>query len=216
MRRFIMMLGLFLAVAATQLSTATAASSPAERFVQQGADNGVAILKDKSLSNADRKARVDEFLKALLDLHRMAMFTLGQAAASASPDDVNAFVDAYTQFAVANYDSELGAYGGQSIQVTNSVQRAENDFIVTASISDPATPSAPPDLVRFRVIDEGGGKLAVVDASVEGVWFTIAQRDEYAAFLKGNGGNVAALTAKLRDMAARLRSGEAQSTMQGK
>jgi ABC-type transporter MlaC component len=211
-----MLPGVLLAIAAIQSSGASAAGSPAEQFMQHGADSGIAILKDKSLSATDRKARVDDFLKSLLDLHRMAMFTLGPAAASASPGDINAFTDAYAQFAVANYDSALGAYGGQTIRVTNSVQRADKDFIVTASISDPATPSASPDLVSFRVLDEGDGKFAVVDASVEGVWFTVAQRDEYAAFLRQSGANVASLTAKLRDMAAKLRSGERPPSVSAK
>lgn len=211
MRKWAWVLGILVAWGCLATSV-FAAGGPAEQFVQHGADSGIAILKDKSLSAADRKARVDDFLKSLLDLHRMAMFTLGQTASSASPEDINAFVDAYGQFAVANYDSELGAYGGQSIQVTNSVQRTDTDFIVTASITDPATPSAPPGLVSLRVLDEGGGKFAVVDASVEGVWFTVAQRDEYAAFLKSNGGSVAALTAKLRDMAAKLHPGETPPT----
>ncbi|HEY4113654.1 MAG TPA: ABC transporter substrate-binding protein [Rhizomicrobium sp.] len=212
-----LLLGIALAAAGQfESSRAGAAASPVEQFVQQGADSGIAILKDKSLSDTDRKARLEAFLKSLLDFRRMAIFTLGAAASSASPDDVSAFVDAYTQFSVANYYSDLGGYGGQWIEVTNAVPRADNDFIVTAAIHDAATPNAPPSLISLRVLDEGNGKFAVVDASVQGVWFAVAQRDEYAAFLKQNGGNVTALTAKLRDKAANLRSGGTPPNMQGK
>ena len=202
-------------VSLLMFGSAAHAATPAEQFVQQSADSAVAILKDKSLDAAAREAKLRDFLVALLDLHRMAIFALGPAASSASPDDLNAYLDAYTQFAIANYDSEFGAYGGEAIQVTGSLPRSDSDFVVNASITDPAAPSDPPDTVSFRVLS-ANGKFSIVDASVQGVWFTIAQRDDFAGFLKQNDGSVAALTARLRDMAVKLRSGAAQPVMPGK
>jgi len=181
------------------------AASPAEQFVQDSADHGIGILTDKTLAKADRENQLREFLISLLDLHRMAIFTLGPVATKTSPDQVNAFVDAYIQFAIANYDSEFDAYTGQTVRVTGSIPRSDNDVVVTANIIDPASHGGPPDPVSFRVVNENG-KFAVVDASVEGVWFTIAQHDDFAGFLKQNNDNVPALIARLKDMTAKLQA----------
>jgi ABC-type transporter MlaC component len=91
--------------------------------------------------------------------------------------------------------------------MTNVAQRAPGDYIVNAVVSDPADTSDPPAPVSFRVLDEGAGKFALVDASVEGVWFTLAQRDDFKGFLDHNGGKISGLIAHLNDLAALPRPG---------
>jgi len=178
------------------------AASPAESFVEQATANITAFLADRSLNDADRRSRAEDAMNATLDLKRMALFTLGPAAKTASSGDVDAFVAAYRGFAMAMYEAELGAYAGQTVSVTGVTERAPGDFIVNAVVNDPKDKSDTPAQVSFRVLDEGGGKLALVDASIEGVWFTLAQRDDFSGFLQQNGGDIAKLAEHLRKMAA--------------
>ncbi len=178
------------------------APNSAEGFIRQNTDKALAILSDKSLSGADRNARMEDMMSALLDLKRMALFTLGPVARTASPADITAFVSAYREFALANYTAELGGYMGQTLHVTGAVQRAPGDYIVNAVVVDPTDRADPPAPVNFRVLDEGGGKLALVDASVEGVWFTLAQRDDFAGFLSQNSGDLSKLIVHLKELAA--------------
>jgi phospholipid transport system substrate-binding protein len=182
------------------------AQSAAESFVRQDADRVIAVLKDRSLSEADKRARVSGLMESLLDLKRMAMFTLGPAAKSASPAELDAYVAAYRDFALANYAAELSGYMGQSLQLTGAAQRAPGDYIVNATVADPSDKSDPPSPVSFRVLDEGGGKFALVDAAIAGIWFTIAQRDDFTGFLSQNGGDMAKLVAHLKALAAHPQS----------
>ena len=186
-----------------------AATTPAEQFVQQSADQAVAILGNKSLTDEQRKAQLMAFLSSLLDLKRVALFTLGPAAKTAPPDVLAGYVDAYQRFALANYHSELRGYHGQTLVVTGSTPRA-TDTIVNANVVDPAAKPGKPAVVQvaFRVVN-AGGRFAIVDAGIMGIWFTLAQRDEFAGFLAQNGGDVSALTARLTAMTEQLQSGAA-------
>jgi len=69
---------------------------------------------------------------------------------------------------------------------------------------DPATPNDPdPIRVDFRILGSGG-KFAVVDASIAGIWLGLAQRDDFGGFLSQHNGSVPALTAHLKEMTARF------------
>jgi phospholipid transport system substrate-binding protein len=189
------------------ISTPAWPQTPAESFVEQGTAKAIAILGDKTLGEGQRNEKIAQLMTSLLDLKRMALFTLGPAVKSASPADLDTFVSAYRDFALANYEAALGGYSGQTLTVSGSTERAPGDYIVNATVTDPSDKADAPAQVSFRVLDEGQGQLALVDASVGGVWFTLAQRDDFTGFLGQNGGGVAKLAAHLKEMVAQAHSG---------
>jgi phospholipid transport system substrate-binding protein len=185
------------------------AATPAESFIQDNAQKGLTILKDTSLSRDAKQTQFQAFLESLIDIHRIALFTLGPAAKSAPPADVDAFAEAFRGYAAAVYQEQLAHYSGQTLKVTGSVERAPGDFIVRTAVLEPdGSQSANADEVDFRV-QNSGGKLAVVDASVMGVWLAIQQRDQFTSFLAQHNNDVKALTADLQKRAADIRAGAA-------
>jgi phospholipid transport system substrate-binding protein len=192
------------------LSVGAAASSaraltPAETFVQQSIDRGIAVMKDKSLDDTARRQQIGALLAEVLDTRKMALFMLGDVRENVPATDLDMYAEAYKAFTVANYESQLNGYGGQTLKVTGSVERAPGDYIVNAIVVDPAMPNDPNPLpVAFRVADEASGKFAVVDASIMGIWLGLAQRAEFGAYLGLHGGDVAALSAHLQETAAKF------------
>jgi phospholipid transport system substrate-binding protein len=178
-------------------------ASAAQNYVQSNVQTALGILQDTSLSASDRRERIHSFLLSLLDTQRVALFMLGPAQSTASPDAVSAYVEACRDFMVANYDSKLGNYAGQTLRVTGATQHAPGDFVVSAVVVDPAANGKAPPEVYFRVVDEDG-TFRIVDASIEGVWLAVAERADFQGFLSAHNGDVAALTAHLRDMTAQL------------
>lgn len=179
------------------------AATPVEDFVQQNVDRGIAILKDKTLSDAERRKEVHTLLTTVVDTKKIGLFALGAARDKASPDDLAAYSDAFNAFLIANYESQLDGYGGQTLKVTGSVERAPGDEIVTAVLIDPANPGDTSLQVVFRVLADNG-KFAVVDASIAGVWLGLAQRADFEGFLSQHGGSVPELTAHLKEMTTQL------------
>ena len=181
------------------------AASPAEDFVQQNIHRGLDILNNKQLSADQRRSQFEGFLMGLTDMKRIANFTLGQYRRSASPGDIAAFETAFQNYAVAVYQSYFSKYAGQSLKVTGSQQRSNDDFIVATQLIDPSDKSGQQPLeIDFRVRTDSG-KPVVVDFSVAGIWLALEERDQFTAFLGQNNGNIHTLIAHLSDLAKQFR-----------
>lgn len=180
------------AVALVPTLTMPAWASPAEDFVSVNIQRGFEILNDKSADDAARRQRFAAFLLGLTDVKRVALFLLGNAAATAAPEDRDAYLAAYQDYILAVYQSYFALYAGQTLKVLDSRERAADDFIVRTQVA------GSPAEVLFRVRTDGE-KPVVVDINAANVWLAVAQRDEFQSVLARNRGDIKALTAHLRD-----------------
>jgi phospholipid transport system substrate-binding protein len=181
---------------------AFAVPTAAESFVDENIHKGLDILKDKRLSSVQRRDQFEGLLLSLVDVRRIALFTLGQYRRSASPDDVEAFVAAFKNYAAAEYQSYFSKYTNQTLKVIGSTERTPTDFIVQTQLIDPSS-SQPPAEVDFRVRTDAG-KPVLVDVAYQGIWLSLEQRDQFVSFLGQNNGNVRSLVAHLSDLAVSL------------
>jgi phospholipid transport system substrate-binding protein len=210
--RFVAAIG-FAAFAATAMSTASRAETGSEGFVRTNVQRGLTILNNHGINDAQKRAQFRDFLTSLTDIHRNAMFTLGAARRTASPQDQDQFANAFREYAVAVYESRLSAYAGQSLRVTGSTEHAPGDDIVTTILVDPTGKTAnqgDPIEVDFRVENESG-RYVVIDASIAGVWLGLEERDQFTAFLQENHDSVPALVSHLNALTQRLRNGGANT-----
>lgn len=201
MRRAVLATAVLLAVPMLTAKPA-AAANVAEAFVGDNIHKGLELLNNKKLSTVQRRDQFEGFLLGLVDVRRIALFTLGQYRRTAPPEDVEAFVGAFKNYAVAAYQSYFSKYSGQTLKVTGSTERAPTDFIVATQLMDPNT-NQPPLEVDFRVRTDTG-KPVLVDVSVSGIWLSLEERDQFVAFLGQNNGNVRTLIAHLSDLAVNL------------
>jgi len=188
------------------MSTAQAAT-PAETYIQQNIDRGYTILNNTGLSQDARRSQFRDFMLGLTDMRRIAQFTLGQYANSASKAELDEYATAFGEYAISVYESRLGKYKGQTLKVTGSVERAADDIVVNADVVDPAKTGAQPIKAAFRVRKTSDGRSIVTDMQVEGIWLAISQRSDFTSFLQQNGGKVPTLTAHLRQQTDKIRSG---------
>ena len=200
------------ALAAMQPATASA-STPAESFVQLNVQKGLTILNNRSIPDTQRRSQFRDFLTSLTDIRRIALFTLGPARRTAAVGDVDNFVNAFRDYAVAVYESRLSQYSGQTLKVTGSTEVAANDHVVATVLVDPSgkTSGQEPIEVDFRVVSDGG-KFVVIDASIAGVWLGQEEREQFTSFLQQNNNNLPALSQHLQVLASQLRNGGAQHT----
>ncbi|MES2471648.1 MAG: ABC transporter substrate-binding protein [Pseudomonadota bacterium] len=201
MRRAVLAFGLLLA-APLLVAQPAAAATPAESFVGDNIQKGLDILRDKKLSVVQRRDQFKALLLGLVDTRRIALYTLGQYRNTASPADIDAFAAAFQNYASAAYQTYFSKYTNQTLKVTGSTQRNPTDFIVHTQLIDPGS-SQQPAAVDFRVRTDGG-RPVLVDVAYEGVWLSLAQRDQFVNFLGQNNGNVRTLIAHLSDMAVNL------------
>jgi phospholipid transport system substrate-binding protein len=183
-----------------------APATPAETFIQQNVQKGLAILNDKAVANAETSTKFRAFLESLTDIRRIALYTLGPAAKTAAPADVDAFVAAFQDYATAVYQSQLTRYSGESLVVTGSDQHAPGDFVVHTRIADAAGKiETNADAIDFRVVSSGDS-FQILDASIGGIWIANNERAQFTAFMANNGNSVPALTAHVKDVTAKMQA----------
>jgi len=201
MRRAVLALGLALA-APLLAGTPAAAATPAETFVSDNIQKGLLILRDNKLTVVQRREQFKALLIGLVDTRRVALYTLGQYRNSASPADIDAFAVAFQNYASAAYQTYFSKYTNQTLKVTGSTQRNPTDFVVHSQLIDPGSNQQPAQ-VDFRVRTDQG-KPVLVDVAYEGVWLSLAQRDQFVNFLGQNNGNIRTLISHLSEMAVNL------------
>jgi len=184
----------------------TAAASPdAEAFTQSLVDRGVAILRDTS--DPARRMKFRDFVTQYADIRKTAMFTLGNYRRTVSAVDIEAFVKAFQDYATAVYESRLDQYKNQTLKVVGSIDNKPGDVTVNTVVVDPN--AREPLRVGFRLLGSGGS-YRFVDVQVAGIWLSVDQRDQFAAFLSQNGGNVPTLAAHLATQTQQINAGMAQ------
>jgi ABC-type transporter MlaC component len=178
------------------------AANVAETFVDENIHKGLDILRDKRLSVVQKRDQFEGLLLTLVDVRRIALFTLGQYRRTAPPEDVDAFVNAFKNYAAAAYQSYFAKYTNQQLKVMGSTVRSPTDYIVQTQLLEPGS-SQTAAQVDFRVRTDTG-KPVLVDVAYQGIWLSLEQRDQFVAFLGQNNGNVRTLIAHLSDLAATL------------
>jgi phospholipid transport system substrate-binding protein len=176
--------------------------SPAEDYIRTDVQRGLDILNNQSLAPEARREQFRGFLESLTDLHRVAMFTLGPVARTASDADKEAFATAFHDYAVAVYDKRLSHYNGQVLKVTGATEHGPGDSVVHAVMLDKS--GSPPTAIDFRVLGDNG-HFQLMDASVEGIWLSIEERDQFAGFLGNHGNDIHALIEHLNALTAQMR-----------
>ena len=199
------------ALALFSLGNPAHAEAGAEDYVRANVQRGLTILNNHGLNDYQRREQFKDFLTSLTDIRRIALFTLGAARRTATPQQLETFVDAFRDYAVAVYESRLKAYAGQSLRVVGGSEHGPGDYIVRTVLVDPTgrtEQQGEPIEVDFRV-DGAPGHYVVIDAAIAGVWLALEERDQFTAYLEENNGNLNGLINHLSALTMRLRAGGA-------
>lgn len=183
------------------------ASPESQAFIQNTVDRGYEILNSTTLSDEERSTQFYDFMISLTDMRRIAVFTLGPYVNRASESEIDDFVQAFTDYAITVYEDRLSRYAGQTMRVTGSTDRAEDDSVVNAIVytpNDAIDPNTQSINVAFRVREDADGNAIVIDMQVEGIWIAVSQRADFTSYLQQNNGRVPALTNSLRRQAEEI------------
>jgi phospholipid transport system substrate-binding protein len=197
------------AVAAIGLSLAlhappAAADDGARAFTQTLIDKGFTILRDTRMDKGQRVANFNAFIVGHMDARKTALFTLGNYRRGAPDGVVEPFVAAFTDYSTAIYGAHLVDFANASLRVTGDITNKPGD--VTVMTVAEGAGLREPLRIAFR-LSGAGHAYKIIDVQVAGIWLSVEQRDQFASVLSQNRGDIASLTASLKDRATRLRSG---------
>jgi phospholipid transport system substrate-binding protein len=207
-------LGLAAAFVLTLASvTSTRATTEAETFVQHNIDQGLSILNDSSLNDSQRRDKFRQFILALTDMRRIAIWTLGKYNRGASDADRDAFVTAFTDYADAVYQEHLKKFKGQTLKISRSVERSPTDVIIYAQLSGPDINK--PIEIMFRVLSDRGSPK-VLDLGVEGAWLAQTEQAQFVDFLSQHNGDIHGLIDLLHKQTTSINAGETETEPESK
>ena len=180
--------------------SAARAASPSEAFISSNIQRSLEILNGKELRQDQRSQQFQDLLLSIVDMKRIALFTLGQYGRTASLSDQDKFVAAFQNYAIASYQTYLARFAGQTLAVSGSTERAPQDVVVMTTLRDSNDHSGQQPLeVDFRVRSDTG-KPMLVDFSVAGIWLALEERDQFVAFLDHNDGSIPKLIEHLNQL----------------
>lgn len=190
-------------------STGTALANPdAERFTNDLMQRGVAILRDASVGDAARKARLHQLVLQNVDARKTALFALGSSRRGLNPQAVEAYVSAFTDYITTIYESRFEKYRDLEIKVLNSIDNAPGDTtVLTQGATAKDRPGdKDPIIIGFR-LNGANGRYKIVDVQIAGIWVSIDQRERFAEMMSKNNNDIRALTGYLTNTTAQIKAG---------
>jgi len=179
--------GIFVAAAfLSPTATASTGGSP-EAVVNTAVERTLAALEDAKISDLE----ADGILE-LIDVDRVAPFTMGRHWRTMDEATQARFVTAFRQFARGQLREHLSGFSQSDVEILRTVARKPGDAIVTTKVSNG---DAEEHVVSWRVTDNDGWKVTDIEAM--GLWFAIEQRAQFQAMLDQNGGNVSELISEI-------------------
>lgn len=169
--------------------------TPVGKFIQNLGDKAIAAIADKTITKEQRSDKFRDILRNSFDLMTIGRFVIGRSWNAATPDQQKEYMHLFEELVIKTYGDRMTLYTGEGFQVVAVRPETEKDTIVNSQITHPD--GSQPTTIDWRVRLRDG-KLGVIDVVVEGVSLSVTQRQEYAAVIQNNDGQISALLDKMR------------------
>lgn len=167
----------------------------AENFVKKMTDEGIEDIINANVSKAEKQTRFKKLFNDALDLDFIGKYVLGRYWKTATPEQRSDFINTYRELNTKVWSERFDEFKGRSFKFkgttpSNSSGQIFVNTIVPMEQGEPAS-------VVWRV-KQDGDSFKIVDIIIEKVSLTMANRNEYTAFIKNNGNSIDALIANLK------------------
>ncbi len=173
-----------------------AMQTPSGRFIQDLGDRAIKIISNKQIQQSERSNAFSQILNDSFDLKTIGRFVIGRSWNTATPQQQNEYLSLFRSLVVKTYAERMTLYTGEGFVVVGTRPESDMDVTVQSQITHPD--GSKPTEIEWRVRNKDS-KLGVIDVMVEGVSLSVTQKQEYAAIIQNNDGNVEALLQKMRE-----------------
>lgn len=173
---------------------AHAADSDAEAFIQQAADDAMAVINDDSLSHSAKKDKIGDIVDEYVDVEAIANYALGRHRRSASAAELSEFHDLFREYITNYYVENLSSLEGATLKVTGSRTLGGNQGTIVSSVAK--AEGTEETEIDWRVRDG-----QIIDVKVASFWMALSLREQLDDVISRNGGKVSAAIDRLREMA---------------
>lgn len=211
-RRVILLAAVFAVVFFAEMPVKAdgAATDGAEKFIVDLADQALTQLTDKAIPVAEQEQRFRAIVKGNIAFESIARWVLGGRYWNSADDAQRTrYLGLFEDLMVATYAHRFQEYAGEAFAVTGTRVIDEKQVLVQSTVTRAHADKALRIDWRVRETD---GQFRIIDIMIEGLSLAQAQRAEFAAVLKDNGGDVDKLMGELEKRLKTAREGSAAPT----
>jgi phospholipid transport system substrate-binding protein len=164
-------------------------------FVVGAIYDGIKILSDPGLSEAQRRQAFGAFIAEKVDIPRIAQFALGHHWSSATAAERQQFVAAYAQYLSEAYATRLSQFIGAIATVTGT-RRTDDEIYVKTRITFPGPLPRTATAARWEigwVVAVTRQSFKIEDVDFQGVSLRVSQRQGLASLMAEAGGSIIGL-----------------------
>ncbi|WP_262696404.1 MlaC/ttg2D family ABC transporter substrate-binding protein [Kordiimonas aquimaris] len=154
-------------------------------FIETLAAETIAVWSDSKLNEEERYAAFRAIFENATDINLIARGMLGRHFASASRDERAAYMDAMSDYVVAEFDKRMQQVGFEQLSVigTKPASGRNGHIFVRTEVQ---REQGQPILADWRVRKKDG-KFQIVNLEFEGINLMITNRDVFGAKVKSVG-----------------------------
>jgi phospholipid transport system substrate-binding protein len=175
-----------------------AAATDPQAVVTDFGNSALSMLADASLSQAQKRDRFHALLDQDFDFAQVSRFVLGRYWQSANDDQRKRFAAAFENYVVAAYSNRFNDFIGTTFKVMGQVPQGSDAVLVHTDVS--RHNGGPPAHVDWRVVRVDDG-YKIAEVSIDGISMSLTHRQEFAAVMERNGGNINDLIAQIEQRA---------------
>jgi phospholipid transport system substrate-binding protein len=167
----------------------------ARTFIEGLAQKAITTVAAQNISDADRKAQFQRLFISAFDIPEIGEFVLSRHWKTATPAQQKDFLVVFEDMQVLTWSQRFKHYDGVKLETEGAKMESEGVWLVDSQI---VRPQGPPTPVQWRIRRAADGSMRIIDIIAEGVSMALTYRDEYAAALQSNSGNIDALLTSMR------------------
>jgi phospholipid transport system substrate-binding protein len=181
----------------------TAAAADPMAVVEAFGDQVRQVVKDSGLTPSDRQQRFRVLIDENFDFPTMARFVLGTAWRTASDESRREFTTVFAAYMVQSFGGLFGRYDGAQLDVMSEREEGSRSIIVASKLGRPDSDPATKVYWNLRSMQDG---FKIVDVSTSGVSMAVTYRDQFAAVIEQDRGDLSALIDRMRGKLDRNRA----------
>ena len=164
-------------VALVSAAALAAAAEEPRALIQRTIDQVLAVLRDKSQNDGQRRQQLEVIARDRFDFVTMSKLVMATNWKKLSPEQQTEFVDQFTRFLANDYGARIDRYHQEQVQITGEQPEARGDHTVKTKIVGGDNDGA---LVDYRLRQkDGSGNWLIIDVVVEGISLVANYRDQF-------------------------------------
>lgn len=171
-----------LLLAAAPSPCADAADPPAA-VVEKLTNEVIAVLQQKQLSSAAKRAKIEPIVYDYVDFDTMSRLVLARNWSGLAEAQQKQFVEEFKKHLSITYGSSVDSYRDEKVSIVGSRQEARGDWTVQTRI----VRDGPHDILVDYRLRQIGGEWKIIDVVIERVSLVSSFRSQFQDMLSNGG-----------------------------